>query len=228
MPHDSCRRPSHPVFAYRCPHCWGLHGTCFLRARSCGPSRTLSPLPPHLAAMSSGGGAAVRPCLPSSSTLVGAEVCGGGGGACRHPFVARIPQAQRKHGAGTRRGTRPLQGGGGHTLWLPLSPFLPCARTLPLPPYPAALSSGGGGRLSPPPYPHPPPSGGRGWVGGGGAHVVSFLLRACRRHDAGTTQARGEALGCCGEGWFPFGPSRPSPWYRLRTPGSPAAVAPWR
>ena len=43
---------SHP----RCPPRWGLHGACFLRARSCGPSRTLSPLPPHLAALSSGGG----------------------------------------------------------------------------------------------------------------------------------------------------------------------------
>ena len=98
----------------RCPPRWGLHGACFLRARSCGPSRTLSPLPPHLAALSSGGGGAFRPPLPASPTLGGAEVCvGGGGRPCRLPFVARTSQARRKHGAGTRRGTCPSAGGGG-------------------------------------------------------------------------------------------------------------------
>ena len=39
---------------------WGVHGACFLQARSCGPSRTLSLLPPHLAALSSAGGSAFR------------------------------------------------------------------------------------------------------------------------------------------------------------------------
>ena len=43
--------------------CWGLHGACFLWARSCGPSRTLSPLPPRPAALSSGGG-------PRSATVI--------------------------------------------------------------------------------------------------------------------------------------------------------------
>ena len=175
-------------------------------------------------------------------------VCGGGGGACRFPFVALMPQAR---GAASV----PLQGVGAclaapvvalstlrsHPRWSPRRGLHgacpPRARScgsprtlLPLPPHPAALpSGGGGGRFSLPPYPHSPPSGGRGWVGGGwGALVVSPSLHARRRHDVGTTQSRGEALGCRGGGGFPFGPSRPSPWYRLRTPGSPAAVAPRR
>ena len=212
----------------RCPPRWGLHGVCFLRARSCGRSCTLPLLPPHLAALSSGGGAAVRPSLPSSPTLGGAEVCvGGGGGACRLPFVAHMSQARRKHSAGTRRGTRPSAGGGGHALWLPSSPFPPCARTSGGPPagactvralfghgrvgHPAPsyrclptlprCPRGGGGRFSPPPLPASPALRGAGVGGGGrGAHVVSPSWHACRRHDAGTTQARGEALGCCGGG----------------------------
>ena len=81
----------------RCPPRWGLHGACFLRARSCGPSRTLSPLPPHLAALSSGGGAAVRPSLPSPPTLGGAEVCVGGGGLVVFPSL----HACRRHDAST-------------------------------------------------------------------------------------------------------------------------------
>ena len=67
-----------PVFALptlrslpRCPPRRGLHA-CFPWARSCGPSRTLSPPSPLLAALSSGGGAAVRPSLPASPTLGGA------------------------------------------------------------------------------------------------------------------------------------------------------------
>ena len=66
---------SHPRWSPR----WGLHGACSLRARSRGPSRTLSPLPPHHAALSSGGGALSAPPLPSSLTLGEAVVCGGGG-----------------------------------------------------------------------------------------------------------------------------------------------------
>ena len=128
---------SHP----RCSPCGGLHGACSLRARSCGPSRTLSPLPPH----------------------------------------------------------------------------------------PAAVSSGGGGALSAPPFLHPPPLGGRRCVGGGAP--LSSSLRST--HVAGTTRARRKhevrhLAAAGGGGGFSFGPSRPSPWYRLRTPGSPAAVAPWR
>ena len=50
---------SHPRWSPR----WGLHGACSLWARSCGSSRTLSPLPPHPAAVSSGGG-------PRSATVI--------------------------------------------------------------------------------------------------------------------------------------------------------------
>ena len=50
---------SHPRWSPR----WGLHGVCSLWARSCGPSRSLSPLPPHPAAVSSGGG-------PRSATVI--------------------------------------------------------------------------------------------------------------------------------------------------------------
>ena len=142
---------------------WGLHGACSLRARSCGPSRTLSPPPPHPAALSSGGGGgAFRPPLHASPTLGGAEVCGGGGGGgrpCRLPSAARTSQARRKHGAGTRRGTCPSAGGGG----------LPCV-TRRRPSYPACA-----------------PPGGRRCVGGGGAPLSSSLR--CT-HVAGTTQAR--------------------------------------
>ena len=59
----------------------------------------------------------------------------------------------------------------------------------------------GGGPLFAPPLPASPTLGGAGVCGGGrGAHVVFPSLHACRRHDASTTQARGEALGCCGGG----------------------------
>ena len=90
-----------PVFALptlrslpRCPPCRGLHGACFPWAWSCGPSRTLSPSSPLLAALSSGGGAAVRPSLPASPTLRGSEARGGGGGGASHfPFVALMSLA---------------------------------------------------------------------------------------------------------------------------------------
>ena len=102
-----------PVFALptlrslpRCPPRRGLHGACFPWARSCGPSRTLTPPPPLLAALPSGGGAAVRPSLPASPTLGGAEARGGGG-ACRFSFVALMSQAR---GAASVS----LQGGGGY------------------------------------------------------------------------------------------------------------------
>ena len=147
---------SHPRWSPR----WGLHGACSLRARSCGPSRTLSPLPPHPAALSSGGGALFAPPYlhPPPS---GGRRCGGGGGGgrpCRLPFVARTSQARRKHGAGTRRGTCPSAGGG-------------ACRESPVvaPPTLRAHPRGGGG------------------VWGGGAPLSSSLR--CT-HVAGTTQAR--------------------------------------
>ena len=202
--------------------------------------------------------------------------------------------ACRRHDASTAqaRGAAPvpLHGGGGHALWLPSSPFLPCVRTPVVPPlglarrvlstgtvvwsvpHPLAAASppcrfvlggGGGGRFSPPPtcIPHPWRGGGvcggggaplssslrsthvasttQAWRrhearhlslcrggglavchpsspllpfvrtpggaevcvgGGGGALVVVPSLHACRRHDASTKQARGEALGRSGGG----------------------------
>ena len=181
---------------------WGLHGGCSLRARTCGPSRTLSPLPPHPAALLYTL-PLFAPPLPASPTLGGAEVCVGGGGGA---LVVFPPQhARRRHNASMAQARGavlvPLQGGGACRV----SPVV-------APPTLRAHPRGGGG------------------VGGGvGALVVVPSLHACRRHDASTTQARGEALGCSGGGGgFSFGPSRPSPWYRLRTPGSAAAVAPWR
>ena len=77
---------SHPRWSPR----WGLHGACSLRARSCGPSRTLSPLP--------------RPSYPACAPPGGRRcVCGGGGGRpCRRPFVARMSQARRRVGFRTR------------------------------------------------------------------------------------------------------------------------------
>ena len=187
-----------PVFALptlrslpRCPPRRGLHGACLPWARSCGPSRTLSPPPPLLAALSSGGGAAVRPSLPASPTLGGAEARGGGG-------LVVFPSSLSCHRHEVRHPSL-CRGGGGYASWLLLSPFLPYARppggppagactaralfghgrvvrpaTAASPPCRVALG-GGGGRLSPPPYPHSPPSGGRGWVGGGGAPFSSPL-----------------------------------------------------
>ena len=238
LPGSGARRVA-PVAAHptlrslpRCPPRWGLHGACFPRARSCGPSRTLSPLPPHLAALSSGGGAAVRPSLPASPTLGGAEVCVGGGGlssSLRCTHAAGSTQARRRH---ETRHPSLCRGGGAclaaplvalstlrsHPRWSPrrgLHGACPLrarscgsSRTLlPPPPHPAALSSGGGGgRFTPPPTRIPRPR--EAGVGGGGrgALVVSPSLHARRRHDVGTTQARGKALGCCGGGGgFPLG-----------------------
>ena len=162
----------------------------------------------------------------------------GGGGACRFPFVALMSQAR---GAASV----PLQGGGGFASWLPLSPFLPYARppggppagactaralfghgrvvrsaTAASPPCRVALG-GGGGSLVASPLPALPALGGAGMGGGGRrALFVSPPLHARRRQDVGTTQSRGEALGCCGGGGgVPFGPSRPAPWFRPRSPG---------
>ena len=157
---------SHPRWSPR----WGLNGACSLRARSCGPSRTLSPLPPHPAALSSGG-AAFRPPLLASPTLGGARVCGGGGApmssSLRSTHDASMAQAR---GAALV----PQQGGG-------------ACRVSPV--------------VAPPTLRAHPRGGGGVWGGGGGGALVAVpSLHACRRHDASTTQARGEALGCSGGG----------------------------
>ena len=263
----------------RWPPRWGFHGACFLRAQSCGPSRTLSPLPPHLAALSSGGRGLSAPPYLHPPPLGGWRCVGGGGDLVVTPSL----HACRRHDASTAqaRGAAPVPLlGGGHALWLPSSPFLPCVRTPGGPPAGACtaralyghgrvvcpapslrclptlpLCPRGGGRFSPPPtcifhpwggggvwggggalssslrsthvagtsqawrrhearhlslcrggglpcvtrrrpsYPACAPPGGRSCVGGGGALVVVPSLHACRRHDASTTRARGEALG---------------------------------
>ena len=215
VPCGSRRRPSYPAFAPPVPPPLGL-------ARRVLPTGTVVWSVPHPLSAASlpcrfvlgGGGGAVRPSLPSSPTLGGAEVYGGGE-ACRLPFVARMSQARRKHGTGTRRGTCPSAGGGGgggHALWLPSSPFLPCVRTPGGPPAGACtarapyghgrvvrpahslrclptlpLCPRGGGCFSPPPTCIPHPWGGGGLWGGGGAPMSSSLR--CT-HVAGTTQAR--------------------------------------
>ena len=193
------------------------------------------------------GGPLSTPPFLHPPPLGGAEACGGGGALSFSLRCSRV--------AGTRRGSRPSAGGGGvclaapfvapstlrpHPRWSPrrgLHGARPLrarscgsSRTLlPLPPHPAALPSGrGGGAFRPPPTRIPRPRGGGGVGGGRGALFASPPLHARRRHDVGTTQPRGEALGCSRRGGqgVPFGLSRPAPWYRPRTPGSPAAVAP--
>ena len=193
------------------------------------------------------GGAAARPSLPATPTLGGAEACGGGGGGLSFSF--RCPRV-----AGTRRGPRPSAGGGGGlprgSLRRPFYPtpappvvpppglarrapstgtvvwLVPHPPTSASPPCRVALGGGGGGLFAP-----PLPAfalGGAVVLGGGRGALFAFPpLHARRRHVVGTTQPRGEALGCCGGGGgFPCGLSRPAPLYRPRTPGSPAAVVP--
>ena len=227
LPFGSRRRPSYPVFAPPVPPPLGL-------ARRVLPTGTVVWSVPHPLSAASppcrfvlgggGGGGAVRPSLPSSPTLGGGEVCGGGG-ACRLPFVARMSQARRKHGAGTRRGTCPSAGGGGaclvapvvalptlrsHPRWSPRwdlhgACYLRArscgpSRTLsPLPPPPAALSSGGA-PLFAPPYLHPPSLGGRRCVGGGGGRpcrlpFVARTSQARRKHGARTRRGTCPSVG---------------------------------
>ena len=89
---------SHPRWSPR----WGLHGVSSLRARSCGPSRTPSLLPPHPAALSSGGGRFSPPPY-LHPPLLGGRRCVWGGEAlssslrCTH--VAGTTQAWRRHEA---------------------------------------------------------------------------------------------------------------------------------
>ena len=168
MPCGSRRRPSYPAFAPPVVPPLGLAR----RVLSTGTVVWSLPHPPAAASppcrfVLRGGGRFLPPpsCIPHP--WGGGGVWGGGGGRpCRLPSAARTPQARRKHGAGTRRGTFPSAGGGA------------C-------------------RVSPvvaPPTLRAHPRGGAG-VGGGGALVVVPSLHACRRHDASTKQARGEALG---------------------------------
>ena len=169
----------------------------------------------------------------------------GGGKPCRHPFVARMSQARRKHVAGMRRGTCPSAGGGGMPCGSRRRPFYPALAPLVVPPLKVArrmLSTGtvvwsvpnplaansppcrfvlGGGALFAPPYLHLPPLGGRRCGAGGGGAPLSSSLRS--GHVAGTTQAwrRHEArhLSLCRGGRLavchPLSPLLPC----VRTPG---------
>ena len=103
----------------------GLHGARPLRARSCGSSRTLLPLPPHPAASSSegGGGRFSPPPFPHSPSG-GWWWWGGVGHPFRLPSVARTSQACRWHSTTMGRGTWLPRGGGGEvSLWA----FPPCS-----------------------------------------------------------------------------------------------------
>ena len=97
---------------------WGVHGACSLWARSCGPSRTLSPLPLHPAALSSGGGPRSATVIPHPRGAGG--VWGGGGGRpCRLSFVARMHDASTTQ---VRSEALDGSGGGGFLLWGPHTP----------------------------------------------------------------------------------------------------------
>ena len=133
---------SHPRWSPR----WGLHGACSLRARSCGPSRTLSLLPPHPAALSSGGGPRAATVIPHPPG--GGGVCGGGGGGAPlssslcSTHVAGTTQARRKHGVRHLAAV----GGGGFSFGAPIplrSGTSPASLASPchpgLPPYVAVL-----------------------------------------------------------------------------------------
>ena len=146
-------------------------------------------------------------------------VCGGGG-LVVFPSLLSCRRHEARHPSLCR--------GWGHASRLPLSPFLPYARTPGGPPARACTARAllghgrvvrpapsyrclptlprcprGGGSLFAPPLPAFPALWGAGLGGGGGgrgALVVSPSLHAPRRHDVGTTQSRGEALGCRGGG----------------------------
>ena len=171
--------------------------------------------PPCSFVLGGGGGALSAPPYLHPHPWGGGGVVGGGG---RHD--ASTAQAR---GAALV----PLQGGGGLAVWLPSSPFLPCVRTPGGPPVgdctarapyghgrvvrPAPslrcpptlpLCPRGGGAFRPPPPTFIPHPWGGGGVWGGGAPLSSSLRST---HVAGTTQARGEALGCSGGGVSPLG-----------------------
>ena len=70
---------------------------------------------------------------------------------------------------------------------------------------PCRVALGGGVACRLPLFRTPRPRGGGDGLGGGCALFVSPPLHARRRQDVGTTQSRGEALGCCGGGVYRLG-----------------------
>ena len=205
MPRGSRRRPSHPAFAPPPPPPLGL-------ARRVLPSGTVVWSVPHPLS------AASPPCrfvlgrggrCPPLPTFIPHPWGGGGvrrgGGACLLPFVARMSQARRKHGAGMRRDNRPSAGGGGMPCGSRRCPFCPAlappvvpppglARRVPSAgtvvwsvPHPLTAPSllcrvvlrGGGGAFRPPPptrIPRPR-GGGGGWGGEGRPCRLPFVTR---------------------------------------------------
>ena len=219
----------------QCPPRWGLHGACFPWAWWCGPSRTLSPLHLHLAALSSGGGAAVRPSLPSPPTLGGAEVCvcgGGGGGlssSLRRTQVAGTTQARRRHEA---RHPSLCRGGGGMPCGFRRRPPYPALAPPVVPPpglarrvpysgtvvwsvphsltaasLPCRVVLGGGVAFRPPPTRIPRfRGGGGGWEGEGRPCRLPFVARMSQaRRRHNTSTGRGTWLLRGGGGGFPLG-----------------------
>ena len=215
LPCGPRRRPSYPAFA---PPVFSPLGL----ARRVLPSGMVEWSVPHPLSAASppcrfvlgGGGGASRFPLPSSPTLGGAEVCGGGGRPCRLSLVARKSQAGRKHSAGMRRGTCPSAGrGGGLPCGSRRRPSYPAFAPPVVPPFglarcvfptgtavwsvPHPLSAAsppcrfvlgeGGGRFPPPPSFTPHPWGGGGVWEGGGAPLSPFPRST---QVAGRTQAQ--------------------------------------
>ena len=129
MPCDSRLRPSHPAFAPPVPPLLWL-------ARRVLPSGTVLWSVPHPLSAASPpcrfllgrGGPLPAPPFFHPPPLGGRRCVGRGWGlssSLRCTHVAGTTQAQRRHEARHPSLCR----GGGHALWLPSSPFLPCACT---------------------------------------------------------------------------------------------------
>ena len=248
LPCCSRRRPSYPAFAPPVPPPLGL-------ARRVLPTGTVVWSVPHPLSAASppcrfvlGGGGRCPPLptfIPHPS---------GGGGVWGGGSLVVIPSlhACRRHDASTAqaRGAAPVPlQGGGHALWLPSSPFLPCARIPGGPPAGACtaralyrhglvvrpapsrrclptlpLCPRGGGAFRPP-LPASPILGGRRCVGGGGGALLSSLRST---HVAGTTQAwrRHEArhLSLCRGGGLPCVTRRRPSYPECAPPGGRRCV----